>query len=153
MGAPYSSQADLENALGTNTVKAIFDDNLDGVVDIAPMAACLDYGTAECDSFLRGNYDVTFPIDPVPNELRFAAVDFCCAYATRRRPDVTRAMGEEAWKTFREAAIEKMKRFASALQRLPPTTGTPANVGGHIVDDSARIAISSADGTYNGGDF
>jgi phage gp36-like protein len=129
----YSSQTDLENALGVNIVKAIFDDNLDGVVDVAPMAACLAYGDAECNSFLRGTYDATFPIDPVPDELKFAAVDFCCAYAARRRPDLTRAMGEAPWTTFREAAVEKMKLFIKSTQRLPPTVAVPSNVGAEIV--------------------
>ena len=150
---PYFAQADLENALGKNTVAAIFDDDGDTVADAAPVAACLAYGTSECDSFLRANYAVTFPINPVPDELKFAAVDFGCAYAVRRRPDVTRAMGEKSWDAFRDAAIEKMKRFADSMQRLPDTVAAPANVGGFTVDDSARIAVSGADGTVNMGDF
>jgi phage gp36-like protein len=128
----YCSQTDLENALGVPVVKAIFDDNLDGTVDAAAMTACVDYATAECNSFLRGQYDITFPIATVPDELKFAAVDFACAYATRRRPDIVRAMGEQPWTTFRDSAIEKMKRFGEAMQRLPPSTGTPENVGAEV---------------------
>lgn len=128
----YSSQTDLENALGKNIVKGIFDDDQDGAADAAPMTACLAYGTAECDSFLRGVLDVTFPISPVPDELKFAAVDFCCAYATRRRPDVVRAMGEQPWTTFRDSAVEKMKRYAKSQQRLPDTVAVPANVGAEV---------------------
>lgn len=52
---PYFTQADLENALGVQIVKAIFDDDNDGVADAAPVAACCAYGSAECDSFCGGN--------------------------------------------------------------------------------------------------
>lgn len=152
---PYSSQTDLENALGIFIVKTIFDDNQDQTVDDGPMTACLASGDAECNSFLRGTYDITFPITPVPDELKFAAVDFCCAYAVRRRPDVVRAMGEQPWTAFRDAAIEKMKRFASSLQRLPPSTGTPTNVGADVVTgDPANPDLPSPPRTFqNMGDF
>lgn len=145
MSSAYFAQADLENALGIPVVKAIFDDNQDGDADGAPIAACIAASSAECDSFLRGTYAVTFPISPVPDELKYAAVDFGCAYATRRRPDLVQAMGEKPWTSFREAAIEKMKAYASGLERLPATTATPANVGGVVVEDTARIASDSGD--------
>jgi phage gp36-like protein len=129
---PYCDQTDLENALGKQIVKAIFDDDMDGTADAAPLAACLAYGTAECDSFLAGTYDIELPVASVPDVLKFAAVDFCVAYATRRRPDVVKAMGAQPWTTFRDDALEKMKRFAKSIQRLPEDTGTPANVGAEV---------------------
>lgn len=151
----YFTQTDLENALGVQIVKAIFDDDNDGVADAAPVAACCAYGSAECDSFLRGQYAVSFPISPVPDELKFAAVDFGCAYAARRRPDLTRAMGEQPWTMFRQAAIEKMKQFAVSLQRLPPSVGTPANVGAQVrTGDAARPELPSPPRVFDDmGDF
>ena len=149
----YIAQSDLENALGKSIVKAIFDDDGDGAPEPAAIAACCDYASSECDSFLRGQYGVTFPISSPPAELKFAAVDFACAYAARRRPDVVRAMGEKSWTDFREAAVEKMKRFAASLQRLPPTVATPSNVGGSTSDDTPRLTVASSDGTPNLGDF
>ena len=128
----YLSQTDLENALGTAIVLAIFDDNQDGIPDQGPIAACLDYASTECDSYLRGHYDVTFPISPVPSELKFAAVDFACAYAARRRPDIVRAMNEQPWTVFIEAANAKMKRYTAVLQRLPPSVGPPVTTGGAV---------------------
>lgn len=127
----YASQQDLENALGAQIVTSIFDDDLDGNADAPAIAACLAYGDAEVDSFLSGIYPAgtTFPLSPVPAAVKFAAVDWCCAYATRRRPDLVRAMGEESWEAFRKAALEKMQRFAKSQQRLPVAeTGTPKNV-------------------------
>jgi phage gp36-like protein len=124
----YASQQDLEHALGSQVVKTIFDDDMDGVIDAGAMTSCLAYGDAEVDSFLSGQYEYTAPMSPVPAAVKYAAVDFCCAYAARRRPDLVRAMGEEPWTEFRKAALEKMTRFAKAQQRLPATAGVPANV-------------------------
>lgn len=115
----YSTQLDLEHALGVNIVTSIFDDDMDGIVDPATMNSCLAYGDAEVDSFMSTQVPGPFPITPVPPALKYAAVDFCCAYAARRRPDLVRAMGEESWEVFRKAAIEKMTRFVKAQQRAP----------------------------------
>jgi hypothetical protein len=149
---PYFDQTDLENALGIPIVKAIFDDDLDGVADPAPIAACIAYGTAEADSFLRGNYDITFPVNPVPPELKFAALDFGCVYAMRRRPDVVRAMGEQPWTTFQQAAVDKMKRYLKATQRLPEV---PKNVGAEVRSgDPAKPELPSPPRTFQDmGDF
>lgn len=124
----YGSQADLEHALGSNVVKSIFDDDLDGVIDGNAMTSCLAYGDAEVDSFLSTQYEGPFPLANPPAAVKYAAVDFCCAYAARRRPDLVRAMGEESWEVFRKAAVEKMTRFVKAQQRLPEASGAPANV-------------------------
>lgn len=153
----YIAQADVENALGKNVVKAIFDDDQDGVVDGAPMTACVNYASAQVDAFLAGTYDITLPIAAPDDIVKFAAVDFACAYATRRRPDLVRAMNEKSWTDFRDAAIANMKLFASGLKRI--STGTaatatsPANAGGFITEDGARISTTSSDGTDNQGDF
>lgn len=150
----YIAQSDVENALGVNVVKAVFDDNQDGTVDTAPMAACLAYASAQVDAFLAGNYAITLPIDSPPDVVKFAAVDFACAYAARRKPDVVRALGEKSWTDFHDAAISNMKLYATGLARLPSTTATaPANVGGFVVDDSERIVTSATDGTSSMGDF
>lgn len=135
---PYNTQTDLENALGIQIVKSIFDDDMDGTVDAAPLAACLAYGTAEADSFLAGTYDITLPVADPPDALKFAALDFCLVYATRRRPDVVKAMGEQPWTTFQSSAIEKMKRYGKSIQRLPEDTGTPANVGAEVRSGDSR---------------
>ena len=142
MAVYYFAQADLEDALGTQTVAAIFDEDNSGTPSARAIAACVAYGTAECKSFLRANYpEGALPAteDDVPDELKFAAIDFGCAYAARRRPDLVRAMGEESWTTFRDSAIEKMKRYAAGIQRTPPATGTPERVEFTVTDGPAVI--------------
>ncbi len=146
----YLVQADLEDALGINTVTAIFDDDQDGVADARPIQACIDYATAECDAFLRTLAGVTATLTAVPADVKFAALDFAVAYAMRRRPDVARAMGEASWAAYYKAAIEKMERFASEAQRfsglvgpaqvaaaLPDTAPPPEGLGASLVDFGA----------------
>lgn len=138
--ADYFSQTDLENALSINVVKAAYDDDHDGVVDTGPMAACIAYGNAECNSFLRNllvtasGTVVTLPLSSVPDEVKFAALDFGIAYTIRRRPDVVRAMGELSWTEFYEQAIAKMKRYCESVQRMPSSAGTHATAGGAILN-------------------
>ena len=136
----YCTQQDLENALGVQLVRAVYDDDNDGEVDAAPIAACLEYATAECDSFLRGTYAVPFTATPFPAELRYAALDFACAYTARRRPELAHTLGTDPFKQFYDAATAKMKRFDASEQRLPAASGTPDNIGGYVrssYDDTA----------------
>lgn len=149
----YFAQSDLENALGINTVKAIFDDDADGLADAAPIAACCEAGSVEVDAVLAGEYQIALPIANPPAVVKYAALDFGIAYAMRRRPDVVHAMNEKSWTEFREAALKKIELFASSFERLPAATGVPANVGGLAVDTSSRIILDGSDGTANGGDF
>lgn len=151
----YNTQTDLENALGVQTVKAIFDDDLDGLADAAPIAACLAYGDAEANSFLAGVYDVELPFSSAPTAIKYAALDFCCAYAMRRRPDIVKAMGESPWTTFADAAVEKMRRFVKAEQRIPAASGTPENVGGEVrTGDADNPTMPTPARTFqNMGDF
>jgi phage gp36-like protein len=144
----YCTQTDLENAMGKSIVKAIFDDDLDGSADSAPIAACLAYGDAECNSFLRPLYPTTWPLTTVPDEVKFAALDFCLAYAARRRPDVVRAMNEQPWTVFRDSALDKMKRFVSAQQRLPTTVDTPSNVGTTVTRTDGDATTDLDDRTF-----
>lgn len=134
----YFTQTDLENAIGQKIVSAIYDDDHSGSADAAPIAACIAYGSAQCDSFLRAAYGttshahITLPLTTVPNEVKFAALDFGIAYSLRRRPDVVQAMGEQPWTVYFTNAVDQMKRYCDAIQRFPTTVGTPAAVGAHI---------------------
>lgn len=135
----YFTQTDLENALSIPTVKAAYDDDRDGVVDSAPIVACIAYGTAQCDSFLRkigvtpgGTSAIVLPLSTVPDEVKFAALDFGIAYTIRRRPDISKAMGEQPWTVFFDQAVEQMKRYVSSLQMVTATAMGHATVGGSI---------------------
>lgn len=150
----YFTQADLENALGKFIVASVYDDDGDNVADAGPIASVLAYGTSEVKSFLRANHtDIKVPDNaPIPDDLKFAAVDFGCAYTARRRPDLTRAMGEAAWTTFRDAAVAKMKNYIAGVQRLSTAVTTPDNVGGQDfdVEEDAELPAKRFD---NMGDY
>jgi hypothetical protein len=137
--ADYISQTDLENALGVKIVRAVYDDDGDKVVDTGPIAACIAYANAECNSFLRNvlvtssGTPITIPISNVPDEVKFAALDFGIAYTLRRRPDVIKAMaGEMSFEAYYKLAKEKMERYCESVQRVPLTTGTHATAGAAI---------------------
>ena len=135
----YFTQTDLENALSTSTVKAVYDDDRDGTVDAGPIAACIAYGTAQCDSFLRkigttpgGTSAIVLPLSTVPDEVKFASLDFGIAYTIRRRPDIVKASGEQPWTVFYEQAVEQMKRYVASMQMVSATAMSHATVGGSI---------------------
>lgn len=135
----YFTQTDLENALSVPTVLAAYDDDRDQAIDTGAVAACIAYGSAQCDSFLRkiaitspGGSPVTLPLAIVPDEVKFAALDFGIAYTIRRRPDISKAMGEQSWTVFFDQAVEQMKRYVSSLQMVSPAAMTHATVGGNI---------------------
>lgn len=143
-GIYYFNQADLENALSVSSVNSAYGDDHSGVPSVTGIAACIAYGTAQCDSFLRNVHPNTLPSseDEVPDELRFAAVEFGVAYTMRRRPDVVRAILGDAltWKDFMDSAIAQIQRYAASIQRMPPDMGKPANVGASSGQDDPAAA-------------
>lgn len=132
----YITKTDLENALGVQTVKAIFDDDHDGVPEDGPIDACCNSASADVDAVLGGLYDIPLPLNPVPDIVRYAALDFGVAFAMRRRPEIVEAMNAESWTEFRKAAIEKLKMFGQAFVRLPKAIGTPRNVGATVRENN-----------------
>ncbi len=158
----YFSRTDLENALSANVVKGAYDDDHDGVVDSGPIAACLAYGDAMCNSFLRnvfvGGASIALPLSTVPDEVKFAALDFGIAYTIRRRPDVVKAMNEQPWTTFQEQAIEQMKRYCASMQRMPTSAGEHATVGATVLnpdsdEDGAEECLPTEGRWSDLGDF
>lgn len=149
----YITQTDLENALGTNAVRALFDDNGDSTADAAPVAAAIAFADAKVDGFLRTEYTGPFPLQTTPDLVKFAAIDWGIFYAVRRRAEVAKAIGLEPPSVHQERALEQMKRFVDAVEKLDPTVGTPGNIGGLVIDGAARLVTDSPDGTSNSGDF
>ena len=135
----YFTQTDLENALSVSIVKSVYDDDRNGAVDAGPMNACIAYGTALCDSFLRkigqtsgGGSAIVLPMTSPPDEVKFASLDFGIAYTIRRRPDIVKAIGEQPWTVFYDQAVEQMKRYVSSMQMVSATAMAHATVGGSI---------------------
>jgi hypothetical protein len=146
----YFNQTDLENAISVPIVKAIYDDDRDGTADTAAITACIAYGTALCDSFLRkvgsapGGGTLNLPLTVIPDEVKFAAVEFGIAYSVRRRPDMAKALGEIAWTTYYEQAVEQMKRYVASLQMVSPTAMDHATVGASIFGGPTGTCLPTA---------
>ena len=69
----------------------------------------------------------------MPDEVKFAALDFGVAYTVRRRPDVVKALGNLDWKVYFDEAVEQMKRYVAAQQMVTPTAMEHATVGGSLL--------------------
>lgn len=136
--ADYISQTDLEHAITRATVKAAFDEG-DNEADPDAVAACIAYANAECNSFLRkvlvsGGSALSLPLVTVPDEVKFAALEFGIAYAIRRKPDVAKAMGVEKWSEFHAMAVARMKRYCESEQRVPTTTAEHGTAGAALLN-------------------
>lgn len=146
----YLKLTDLENALSKSIVASAYDDDHDGTPDAAPIQACIDYAVSQCNSFLRNTFTengtaIELPLTIVPDEVKFAAIDFAIAYSIRRRPDIIKAITSEPWPTYYKHAKEQMERYCASQQRLPAEVGTPATAGGALLnpdtdDDGAEQA-------------
>jgi hypothetical protein len=103
------------------------------------MGACIAFANSECNSFLRGvlisgGVPLPLPLITVPDEVKFAALDFALAYAARRRPDVAKAMGVEKWTEFHAAAVARMKRYCESQQQVAPETAEQATQGAALLN-------------------
>jgi hypothetical protein len=156
----YITQTDLENALSARTILAIFDDNNDGTADPVPIAAVIDRAEGMVDSALLGFQNMPL-VNAADRLVKAAALEFAIAFSFERHPEYVRSFGEEARKERWERAQNLLDRIQTRLRRLPDNNATATvgagskqkNVGGIVTDGSRRVVISSADGTWNGGDF
>jgi len=151
----YWSQQDLEDQLSPATVLAIFDDNNNGTVSGTGLAAVQQRSDQEVDSYLATNYPkLTFPVTPVPVQLKWASLEFGIVFARDRKSEYwAKAEDNERQARLKEARA-KMDRFAQGQQYLLATNEPkPSTVGGIVVDDGRRVIADNPDGTDNAGDF
>lgn len=149
----YNGESDLVNALGRGFVTAAFDDNGDGVADPAPMQAALDFGDAQVNSYLEKLYPMNaWPLASVPIVVKQAALEFSIAFAMRRRPEISQALGQD-WKPYFDAATELMKRFVENRQELPNTSGEPVNTRTRVSTMSAEEEATGPMFIHGIGDF
>lgn len=153
----WIDQDTLTSALTPKVMLALFDDGNLGTPDAAAVQLVLDDAEAEVQSYLVGDYPNPLPVSAASDALlRRCALDFAICLSFERHPEYVRSIGEEQRKETRwDRACKRMARIQSAIQ-IPPTLSQavqPANIGGIVTDNSKRIIIDGADGTFNGGDF
>jgi uncharacterized protein DUF1320 len=154
----YWNRTDLENALGPATVAAIYDDAVaaDGSINDGALTSVQQRSDATVNSYIAVNYPkATLPVDPVPDTLKFASLEYGIVYSRDRKPEYWKTTQEHERQERLKAANAQMDQYIAAQRFLydMAVEPKPANVGGLVYDTGPRTIIDSADGTSNGGDF
>lgn len=139
------------------TVVAIFDDTgaADGTINEAALIAVANRSDQEVNSYFATNYtQLTFPVDPVPDTIKFASLEFGIVFSRDRKPEYWAKAQERERELRMKEARAKMDRYAAGKQFLYDSPEKrPKNVGGITYDNGPRTITDSADGTNNNGDF
>jgi len=98
----YCTQSDLEKRLDPQVLRALSDDDADGLADAAVIAAAIADADALIDTYLRARY--TVPLDPVPEAARSISAAVAIYFLLTRRREIVPA--------------EHLKRYESAVQLL-----------------------------------
>jgi phage gp36-like protein len=98
----YCSQADLEKRLDPQVLRALTDDDGDGLADTAVIDAAIADADALIDTYLRARYVV--PLNPVPDAVRSISAAVAIYFLLTRRHEIVPA--------------EHLKRYESAMQLL-----------------------------------
>ncbi len=153
--AIWIDQSDLSNVLSVATFSAIFDDPSTGVTNNDIVASVIERAEQEVLSWLVDEYGTNIQSQANLGGdlfLKGCALEFAIVYAFDRYPEYIKANGKEREERYQRAE-DRMQRVLQARQRPTSLAKQPANVGGVSVDNGPRIAVDSADGTYNGGDY
>lgn len=86
----YISKAQLEARFGAAQVKAILDDDNDGVADADPLARVIADASSKVDSYLRHLYGRHMPFAVVPDEVVRLTLDVACGMLAERHPEYCR---------------------------------------------------------------
>jgi phage gp36-like protein len=98
----YCSQSDLEKRIDPQLLRALSDDDADGLADEAVIAAAIADADALIDTYLRARY--TVPFDPVPEAVRSISAAMAIYFLLTRRREIVPA--------------EHLKRYEAAVQLL-----------------------------------
>ena len=98
----YCTQSDLEKRLDPQLVRALSDDDGDGLADEAVVNAAIADADALVDTYMQARYVV--PFDPVPDALRSISAALAIYFLLTRRREIVPA--------------EHQKRYESAVQLL-----------------------------------
>lgn len=146
----FFTDAQLASRIGKDAVRALFDDNQDGVADTDNLTALKRDATACVSGYMRGIYSL--PLDePVSYEVTRLALDVAVAYAAERHPEFVR----RDWRMLWEKVRQELCDVRNGKTRLDISAATnpaiaPSNVGGAVgntvtsdSDNSATVSTSS----------
>ncbi len=113
----YCSQADLEQRLDPQVLRAVADDDQDGLADAAVLEAAIADAGALIDSRLRARYSV--PFDSVPDLVRALAAAIAVYLLLTRRCDSAPAEHRRRY----EAALALLEQLARGRLALDAPQG------------------------------
>lgn len=130
----YIVQADLEARISAEAVRQILDDDLDGTPDANALTRVISDAESYVESFLRGNYDLTYIRSlgvNVPNEIKRLCLDVATSYLWERFPEYVRADGYKLMSRAKSDLMElrESDRRLDTVDRPEP----PANQR-HVVN-------------------
>lgn len=108
---PYSTQVDLEAAIGAKDVKLYANDVAGEVADPVVVARAIEDADNEIDGYLRGRYGLPI-VGAVPLEIREISVDLA-VYRLHQRRYPTKI--SEAMQARRANAIKRLERIQSGV--------------------------------------
>ena len=114
----YSTQTDLEERLDPQLLRALSDDDADGLADPGVVAAAIGDADALIDAHLRARYPI--PLDPVPDLVKSISATVAVYFLLTRRSEI---VPEVHLKRY-EAAIQLLDHIARG--QLSLGAGQPA---------------------------
>jgi phage gp36-like protein len=154
----YFTQTDLENTVDAALVLRLLDDDNDGTVDSAPLAAVQLRVQSEMRGYLGRRYTLSTLEASPPESIRLLACELAVEFCYRRRPELANERGETPWNGRYKEAIRRLGelrdgRFRVDVDGVPET---PANVQAYLdtgTDDDYPDGIGNGVFALGFGDF
>ncbi len=126
----YSIQSDLEKRLDPQVLRAITDDDGDGLADEAVVAAAIADADALIESYLRARYAV--PFNPVPETVRSISASVAVYFLLTRRSEIVPA--------------EHLRRYEAVVRLLDRLARGEVALDAVQTEASSHLPQSSANG-------
>jgi len=108
----YCSQSDLENRIDPQVLRALTDDDGDGLADEAVVEAAIGDADALIDTYLRARYAV--PLDPAPEVVKSISAAVAIYFLLTRRREIVPSEHQKRY----EEAIGLLDRLARGVIAL-----------------------------------
>lgn len=144
----YFTEDDLNRAVGAALVLRCLDDDNDGTVDAATLAALVADADAEVNGYVTRVYSATTLAASPPPALRRLAVDVGVQLMYLRRPEFIGERGDTPWQGRYDRALKRLAEIAAGKFRLD-VDGTPA-VPGNVRGAGLYTSTGAADLTDEG---
>jgi len=113
----YCSQSDLEKRLPPQVVRALTDDDGDGLADTAVIDAAVTDADALIDTYLRARY--TVPLNPVPDAVRSISAAVAIYFLFTRHHEVVPTEHQKRY----DAAVRLLDQLARGEMALDAGQG------------------------------